>query len=117
MASEVTQHQWGDDWDETQAGVRVPPIDLGTVVEVFDQQRDQLVIGTVTKRITAVTRPSRSAPSGPRTVYMVQCGDFEIRASREFMSVFDRSPEAIEAWLEGDRPRTAEEIERFLDDA
>lgn len=111
-AQHAVRRQMADDWDVTSAGVLLQPIPLGTTVEAFDMQRDQVTIGEV------VRREKRSDATGSWiTIYRVRCEWGEVGVGRDHLSVFDRSPEGIERWLDDDRPRTPEEIERWLGDA
>jgi hypothetical protein len=114
-SEQAKQRGWGDDWDNTPAGVILRPLPLGTLVEAWDAAADRLVVGTV------VRRESRADSSA----YTVRLPDVEITVRRELVTVFDRSPEGIERFLDGPRtaeemarpeiPKTPEEIERWLD--
>jgi hypothetical protein len=104
------RRQLGDQWDETKGGVRLPPIEMGTLVEVYDRQAEWLVLGKVTARTQRV--------DVPETLYTVvtQLGS-AMQVGRSEMSVPDlNSPEGIDDFLNGDnRPQTAEEVIRFLE--
>lgn len=100
------RRQLGDTWDGTPAGVFLPPLALGTFVEVYDLQCDMTVLGQVVERIVEST-----------TSYKVRT---EVGAvllvGREEMSVLDlESVEGIQDFLDGDKPKTAEEILRYLE--
>lgn len=104
----VQAKQWGDDWDNTPGGVILRPIPEGTLVEFFDIARDQLMLGRIVNRYR----------NDPLTTYFIETPTGNYRIGREKIAIFDRSPEGIEAFLEG--PWTAEtmspeELERWLD--
>jgi hypothetical protein len=105
-AQDLARRQLGDQWDETEAGVRLPPLALGTFVEVWDNMTERAELGQVTVR-----EFDRGV-----TLYTVRTQHADIRTERVNISVVDlESPEGVDEFLEGDKPRTAEEVIRFLE--
>lgn len=103
----TSRRQLGDEWDETPAGVRLPPLRLGTFVEVWDNMTDRAELGQVIVREFA----------HGVTLYTIRTQGADIRTERVNISVVDlESVDGVLEYLDGDdQPRTAEEVIRFLE--
>lgn len=114
-SEQARRRGWGDDWDNTPGGVILRPIPVGTLVEFYDLAHDQLMLGRVVAR-----HPDDPWANRTTTTYEVETPTGKVTVGRESIAIFDRSPEGIEAFLEGERTAetmSPEEMERWLGNA